>query len=548
VVPATKQALRRTVPAATPDSFRTPDRNAFTRVRLRTPHARLVALLGALALGLGPGCGLLTPLGVGTLVGPDYEKPATKVEERWIDFRDPRLQSEEADLRTWWSVFNDPVLDGLMAQAGSGNLTLQAAAERVSAARARRDLAAGFMYPQSQGAAGGVGSTRLSEETANVPTSNFERTSNQWDIDAGASWEIDFWGRYRRAVESADAELQASVAEHDDVMVLLYAETAARYVSYRTFQERLNYLRQNEKIQLDAFDLTQARFDAGEVPERDVFEARQVLEETRALIPVTELGLRIENNALCVLVGTPPHDLTAELGSAPIPVAPQSVAVGIPADLLRRRPDVRRAERIAAARCARIGIAEADFYPRISIVGTLGVSAQHSSDLDKSGAQTSFLGSDFTWSILDYGRTASSVRAFEADFRAATLDYQQAVLSAGQETEDALAALLKTQERLGPQLAASNAATRTVQIVQEQYAEGEVDFSEVFIFTSNLTQSQDRLASAQGDAARALVNVYRALGGGWAAPSADEHAGADAQDSQAADDSPDHVNDGDSSP
>ncbi len=548
MVPATRQALRRTALTATRGVFRTHDRGAFTRVLSLGPHALRGTLLGALGFGLCTGCGLLTPFGVGTLVGPDYEKPATQVEERWIDFRDPRLQSEEADLQTWWSVFNDPVLDGLMAQAGSGNLTLQAAAERVSAARARRDLAAGFMYPQSQGAAGGVGSTRLSEETANIPTSDFERTSNQWDIDAGASWEIDFWGRYRRAVESADAELQASVAEHDDVMVLLYAETAGRYVSYRTFQERLNYLRQNEKIQQDSFNVTQARFDAGEVPERDVFEARQVLEETRALIPGTELGLRIENNALCVLSGRPPRDLSAELGAAPIPVAPQTVAVGIPADLLRRRPDVRRAERIAAARCARIGIAEADFYPRISIVGTLGVSAQHSSDLGKSGAQTSFLGSDFTWSILDYGRTASSVRAFEADFRAATLDYQQVVLGAGQESEDALAALLKTQERLGPQLAASTAAMRTVQIVQDQYAEGEVDFSEVFLFTGNLTQSQDRLASAQGDAARALVNLYRALGGGWAAPTMEDDAGAEAGDRQAAGQLPDPVNDGDSSP
>jgi len=471
------------------------------RVRQLVPAAALAALLG----GLAPGC---------IMVGPDYETPPAPVAETWIDFQDARVNTEETDLRTWWSVFRDPILDGLMCQAGEGSLTLQAAAERVSAARARRDLAAGFMYPQTQGANGGGGTTRLSEEDPNI-TPGFNRTSTQWSAEVGASWEIDFWGRYRRAVESADAELQASVADYDDVMVLLYSEVAARYVSYRTFQHRLRYLRQNEEIQQGSYDVTQARFDAGEVAERDVFEARQVLEETRALIPDAELGLRIENNALCVLTGSPPRDLTPELGEGAIPVAPPSVAVGIPADLLRRRPDVRRAERIAAARCALIGIAESDFYPRISVLGRLGVSAEHSSDLDESDAETSFLGTSFTWSLFDYGRTASNVRIFEAEFRAAVLDYEQAVLSAGQEAEDALYSLFKSQERLGPQLASADAAERTVQIVQDQYAEGEVDFSEVFLFASNLTEAQDQLATAQGNVAQAVVSVYRALGGGW---------------------------------
>ncbi|HZM00138.1 MAG TPA: TolC family protein, partial [Planctomycetota bacterium] len=293
---------------------------------------------------------------------------------------------------------------------------------------------------------------------------------------------------------------------------------------------------------------TQARFDAGEVPERDRYEALQVLEETRSLIPDAELGLRIENNALCVLTGRPPRSLSGELGEAPIPSAPPSVAVGIPSDLLRRRPDVRRAERIAAARCALIGIAESDFYPRISILGSLGVSAEHSSDLDESDADTSFLGTSFSWSLFDYGRTAANVAAFEAEFRAAVLDYQQAVLFAGQETEDALAALIKTQERLVPQAASAEAAARTVEIVQEQYAEGEVDFSDVFLFASNLTAQQDRLATTQGDAAQALVNVYRALGGGWPAPPRDEGDGSDPQASDEAGQASDPEHDGDSNP
>ncbi len=485
--------------------------------RRRVPLA-VVALLPVLLPLLLPGCGLLGDLGAGTLVGPDYEVPPTPTADQWIDYRDARLDSQEADLRTWWKVFGDPVLDDLMAQAAAQNLSLQAAVERVAAARARRDLAAGFMYPQEQGASGAVAGVHASEETANFPPTPFDRTTQDWRADAFATWEIDFWGRYRRAVESADAELQASLADHDDVLVLLYAELASRYVSYRTFQDRLRYLRANEAIQQAAYELTRARFEAGEVPERDIHEARQVLEETRALIPQAEFGLRLENNGLCTLRGLPPRDLSGELREAPIPDVPPAVAVGIPADLLRRRPDVRRAERLAAARCALIGIAESDFYPRIGIAGSLGVQAAHGDDLDASGARTSLLSAGFSWSILDWGRTASNVRAFEAEFRAAALDYQQTVLEAGRQAEDALVALVKTQERLAPQRAAAEAALRTVQIVQDQYAEGEVDFSDVFVFTSNLTQQQDRLATAAGDAAQALVGVYRALGGGWAAP------------------------------
>jgi NodT family efflux transporter outer membrane factor (OMF) lipoprotein len=486
---------------------------------------RVLLAAAALLPALLPGCGLLADRGAGTLVGPDYETPPTPTADQWIDYRDARLSSQEADLRTWWKVLGDPVLDDLMAQAAAQNLSLQAAVERVAAARARRDLAAGFMYPQEQGASGAVSGVHSSEETANFPTTPFDRTSQDWRTDAFATWEIDFWGRYRRAVESADAVLQASLADHDDVLVLLYAELASRYVSYRTFQDRLRYLRANEAIQLAAYELTRARFEAGEVAERDIHEARQILEETRALIPQAELGLRLENNALCSLRGLPPRDLSAELGEAPIPRVPPTAAVGIPADLLRRRPDVRRAERLAAARCAEIGIAESDFYPRLGIAGSLGVQAAHGDDLDDSGARTSLLSAGFSWSILDWGRTASNVRAFEAEFRAAALDYQQAVLDAGRQAEDALVTLLKSQERLAPQRAAAEAALRTVQIVQDQYAEGEVDFSDVFVFTSNLTQQQDRLATAARAAAQALVGVYRALGGGWQPP-APQDAGA----------------------
>jgi len=503
----------RHVPGRTPAAERTVGAGPGGGARAAS-RALVRVALPAVLLGLTSSCGLMG----GPLVGPDYEQAPVEVADEWIDFEDARLKSEEAQLQTWWCVFDDPVLDGLMMQAGAENLSLLAAAERVASARARRDLAVGFQYPQEQGLSGTAGGYRVSEEDANFTQAPFDRTFTQGHIDAFATWELDFWGRFRRAVESADAELQASVADHDDVMVLLYAELATRYISYRTFQDRLRYLRLNESIQLGAYELTQARFDVGEVAERDIHQARQVLEETRSLIPGAELGMRLENNALCTLLGMAPRDLSDILGEAPIPSVPPTVAIGIPADLLRRRPDVRRAERIAASRCALIGIAESDYYPRLSIAGSLGVSAEHWNDADNDGAQTSFLGANLSWSILDWGRTASNVRFFEAEFRAAVLEYQQAVLDAGREAEDSLISLIKTQERLAPQQAAADAAARTVEIVQDQYAEGEVDFSDVFLFSSNLTEQQDRLATTAGDAALALVNVYRSLGGGWTPP------------------------------
>jgi outer membrane protein TolC len=300
----------------------------------------------------------------------------------------------------------------------------------------------------------------------------FDRTSTQWNAEVGASWEIDFWGRFRRAVEATDAELQASVADYDDVMVLLYAEVASHYISYRTFQDRVHYLRLNEQIQEGAFNVTKSRFDAGEVPERDLFEAQQVLEETRSLIPDAELGARIENNALCVLTGQPPRDLSAELGQGSIPKPPPTVAVGIPPTCCAAVPTC-AAPSASRPRAARSSASPSRTTTRASrCSGSLGVAAEHIPDLDKSGADTSFLGMSFTWSILDYGRTASHVAETEADFRAAVLDYQDAVLQAGRETEDALAALFKTQERLVPQAASADAAARTVQIVQGSVRRG----------------------------------------------------------------------------
>ena len=472
---------------------------------------RTTSLLAAAACLAG--CGLI-PGGEKYLVGPDYKVPAAAAAERWIDFKDARVKSEEVDLARWWEVFRDPALSLLMKQAAEENLTVRAAAERVAASRARLGVAVGSLYPQDQGAAGGATLERRSENDPDA-FAGMDRTVTRYDVSVGAAWELDFWGKFRRGVQAADAEVDASIADYDDVLVLLYAEVATRYVRYRTFQDRLKYLRENLVIQQKSFQLADDRFKAGAVSERDVHEARQVLEATRARIPEAELGLRIENNALCTLTGRTPRDLATVLGTAPIPEPPANLVIGIPADLLRRRPDVRRAERIAAGRSALIGVATADFYPSISIIGSIGVSAEHFSDLGKSGSLAGSVGPSFRWSLFDYGRTSSNVAAFEAEFRAAVADYRQAVLRAGGEAENALASFLKNQEILEPQSASVAAAARTVEIATDQYTYGAVDFSTIFLFSANLTEQQDRLAQTRGDVALAVVDLYRSLGGGW---------------------------------
>ena len=481
------------------------------------PRNRRRAALLLASTALLAGCGLLGRMGLTTMVGPDYAPAETASAERWIDSSDGRVKSEPADLSAWWKVFGDPGLDKLMAKAVEGNLSLRGAFERVAAARARRDLAAGFQYPQVQGATGGATRTRLSEDEA-AATRGGDRSVTQWDASVGAFWELDLWGRYARAVESADAELEASIADHDAVLVLLYSEVARRYVAYRTFQERVGFIKANIKVQEASFQIAQDRFSAGAVSERDVHEARQVLEQTRARLPALEAGLRTQANALCILVGVPPRDLAAELGAGTIPAVPASVVVGIPADLVRRRPDVRRAERQAAARCALIGIAEADYYPSFSITGSAGVSAEKAGDLFTSDALTTVIGARFSWTLLDYGRTAANVRIYEAEYREAVLGYQDAVLRAGGEVEDAVVSFLKATETIAPQSAAVAAASRTVEISKEQYNQGAVDFSTVFLFTGVLTEQQDFLAETRGSAALALVDLYRALGGGWTPP------------------------------
>ena len=434
---------------------------------------------------------------------------------QWIDYADPQIKSEPADLSAWWTVFNDPILNTLIDTAYEQNLSLRAAGWRIMQARAIRGIAVGNLFPQTQQAAGSYSRTKRSEQNAGGPPP--EIWVSEWDTGFNASWEIDFWGRFRRAIEATDAELDASIDNYDDVLVLLLSDVAASYVEIRIFQERLDYARQNVEIQKGMLTIAEDRFRNGATTERDVQQAKTVLEETQALIPRLETGLRQANNRLCVLLGSPPRDLIQELLDAgKIPNTPPEVAVGIPADLLRRRPDIRRAERELAAQSERIGIAESDLYPHFSLNGVIAVQAEDFNNLFHTpGSIFASAGPAFRWDILNYGRLQNAIRFQDARFQELAFTYQNQVLTAGREAEDAIVGYLRSQQETQSLEAAVQAANRTVEIARDQYRQGAVDFTAVFLFEQTLTAEQDQLTIARGNVALNLIRIFRSLGGGW---------------------------------
>ncbi len=475
---------------------------------------RLVAML-CLLTTFSSGCTSLRQWArQGFRVGPEYRTPPAPVSDEWIDFQRPEISNAPADHAQWWQVFGDPVLNRLVDQAANENLTLRAAGMRIMEARARMNIARGNLFPQLQEAFGEYFRQNTSQTGANIfPNTNFDT----WNVGFNASWELDFWGRFRRAIEQQDALLDATIEDYDNVLVLLQAEIATAYIQYRTFQKRLEFAHKNVELQRRTMEIADVQFRNGKVTELDVAQAKENLAATEAFIPQLESGMRQAGNAICVLLGTPPRDLTEELGDGPIPIAPTEVIVGVPAELLRRRPDVRRAERLAAAQSAAIGIAESEFYPHIAISGSIGFGSKNLSDLFNINSAQGFIGPSFRWNILNYGRLINNVRANEALFYQRVLEYQQVVLDASQEVEDAMVGYVKRREELERLTESASQAERAVTISMTQYRRGRVNFQPVVYMQQILAGRQDQLTEIQGAVATELIDIYRALGGGWRA-------------------------------
>ncbi|MEI6636474.1 MAG: efflux transporter outer membrane subunit, partial [Planctomycetota bacterium] len=447
-------------------------------------------------------------------VGPAYLRPAAPVEHDWIDADDPQVRSASDVETQWWRQFNDPVLNQLVLQAYEQNFTLREAGFRVLASRAAYNIAVGGFFPQSQKAVAEYARWQLSNNVSaleNLSVSPF----SIWQTGFNLSWELDLWGKLRRTIESADAKYQASVEEYDGVLVTLIADVAERYVEYRVARKQVVDLTRLAAIQRDSLQIALDRFQGGVTSELDVSQARLNLAKTEALIPEYEQQARVTSNALCVLLGIAPEDLAERLGEDAIPTPPVALGVGIPADLLRRRPDVRQAERMLAAQCAQIGVAEAELYPAFSINGYLGVYANELGQLFESDSIFGFVAPVVDWKILNYGRLLNNIRQQDAKFQSLAATYQETVLRAGRETEDGIVTSIKARVAAGKQQQAVDAAGRSAQLVEIQYKEGTSDFNRVFVVQQTQVTEQVRLNDNLGGVAKGMIQIYRALGGGW---------------------------------
>ena len=461
---------------------------------------------------------VLAPLAA-CLVGPDFAPPLAPVAERFLKAAGPALAGHQ-DYRDWWKTFNDPVLNRLVDIAYAQNLTLLKAGTRVIEARAALGVAIGEFYPQSQQATGSL--TYVGQSRTDPFSSPFSPRYFWADnLAAKIAWELDFWGKFRRGVESADAAYLASIATYDDVLVTLLGDVTTTYIGIRTTQQQIAIARENVVKQKKSLEIAQSRYTGGIASKLSVYQAENVLGQTESAIPQLQIQLDQGLNALRLLLGMPPKSLDQLLsGSHGIPVPLKAVAVGIPADLVRRRPDVRAAELAAAAQSAQIGIAEADIYPAFSLTGSFGGAAStvpHATlgDVFTAKGIAFGFGPSFSWNILNYGQITNNVRVQDAKLQGLLVDYQNTVLKAQKEVEDGLATFQDSQRQVVYLRQSVAAAQSALGIALIEYNLGTRDFTTVLTAEQNLYTAQNALAVAEGNVSAGLTAVFRALGGGW---------------------------------
>jgi NodT family efflux transporter outer membrane factor (OMF) lipoprotein len=451
-------------------------------------------------------------------VGPDFHRPASEVAEHWIG-ESPGSAPEPVDTANWWTLFHDATLDSLIDTAYHNNLSLQVAAARILQAQAQLNVAVGELFPQQQALGGEVQHQHQSQAALVLPGLNPDLDTSQLGISA--TWELDFWGKYRRGIESDRAAMLASVAAYDNGLVSLTAGVASTYLNIRVLQQRIAVVQENLKTQQEGLRIASAQFEAGETSQLDVEQAQTQLAQTRSQLPGLENSLRADEDSLAVLLGVTPYAIDPLLGApGDIPLAPSEAVTGMPKDLLRRRPDVRQAELTAAAQSAGIGVAKANLFPAFSLTGSFGfvgtsLHGGSSSDLFNWDNRASAYGASLVWPIFNYGRIVNSIRVQDAVFQQAVLNYQNTVLQAQQEVEDARAAFAAAQATLAALIDAAGSARRTTQLAIVRYKEGAADYTTVLTALQLQLQIEDGLASARGAVPLALVSVYRALGGGW---------------------------------
>ncbi|MGB5294604.1 MAG: efflux transporter outer membrane subunit [Thermoanaerobaculia bacterium] len=478
-----------------------------------------------------PLVGVLLVAALGCTVGPDYEPPPLELEvpDAWKSAAAEEIEEVGSPLETWWTTLNDPKLLELIQEARMGNLSLQTAAARVEEARARLGIATGRYYPDVI-VDGSYSRIDPSENSTQIPLPGAADAFDLYNLGAGFGWEIDVFGRLRRGAESARAGLEASVEDFRDVMVILMADVAANYVEVRTLQERIKYGNANVEAQAGSLQLTRDRFDAGLSPLTDVTQAEYNLANSQAAIPALEASLAAATNRLAVLLGKPPGAVDNLLtGESAIPDPEEGVTLGIPADLLRRRPDIRAAERQLASQTALIGVAKADLYPTFSLTGVLALESLDSGDFFDSGSTTWSLVPGLRWNIFSAGKIRNNIRVQEAVTQQLLVNYERSVLFALDEVESTMVAYEREKQRRDRLYEAVDASERTVELVRTQYMSGLTDFLNLLDAQRTLATQQDSWAESEGLVVQNLVALNRALGGGWGPPDPDNTPKEDAE-------------------
>ncbi len=458
---------------------------------------------------------LLAALSACATVGPDFVKPNAELPAGWSEDGRQGMQASPVEQPQWWKVFNDPVLNQLVATAWIQNNNLEIAGLRVLEARAQLGIAEGNIYPQTQVAAGSANYTS--------PARNAGGGSNIWtnSIGLSASWELDFWGRFRRGIEASDAVFFASVAARDQLLILLTAQVVDSYFVLRSNEELLDIARQNVKIQQRSFEIASTLFRNGHDSELDMQQAKTLLLSTKSTIPGYEVAIKKARNALSTLLGRAPGVDSMVLGGEKvIPAFPGQISVSIPAELLRRRPDVRQAELAARAQNARVGVATADLYPSFSLSGTIGLAAAGTgnaafSNLFGNDALTYSAGPSFVWPFLNYGRIRNSIRVQDARLQQALIQYRETVIQAAKEVEDAMTGFNGARLQFEIVAEAVTSAKRSNELSTLRYKEGFSDYQRVLDSQQALFRQEQNMLNSRTTAARSLVALYKALGSGW---------------------------------
>lgn len=456
-------------------------------------------------------------LGIGLLtactVGEDYDQPDVNHPDRWSELETSGLKKGQLDrsaLNAWWKSFGDRKLNDLVNRAVSGNLSLKVAASRLLEARSQRVVAGSARFPTIN-----LGGDMIRTEFSQTSRTPYP-TGTVYEGGFDAGWELDLFGGIRRQVQAAKANEQAKMESYGDVRVTLLAEVAVNYVEIRAYQARLTVAEANRDAQAKTLELVEANVQGGEASPLDLTRARSNLEMTRSQIPAIETALARTRHRLEVLLGQAPGTLKAELNTRrKIPVAPADIAVGIPAEVLRRRPDVRRAERELAAQSAKVGVAVAELYPKLTLVGTVGLESLDSGDFLKSASHVFNVGPSVKWNIFSAGRVRQNIAIQNARQKQALIAYEGTILNALKEVEDALVSYGKEMVRRESLRKAEASTRESVKMAEELYRGGETSFLTVLDAQRSLFTVQDQLTQSNARISTNIIMLYKALGGGW---------------------------------